>query len=160
MWGCTFLLNGARRAVSAPRGPYYIPNLSRRPIETGDIERASLAGKSVPSVSEFVSTHSTRLKFKVVFVSSDHDRKGFDEHRSGMSFNLAVPFGSPACKDLRVKLAPDGIPALIILGKDGSIICMGGRDKVRDDVDAEEFPWPGATPSLLSTLCMPDAAKH
>lgn len=68
--------------------------------------------------------------FEVIFVSSDEDQEGFDEYYAKMPF-AAVQFDK---EDVREQLGSmfgvEGIPTLVVIGKDGKTITDGGKNEV------------------------------
>lgn len=66
-------------------------------------------------------------KFEVIFVSSDRDEKSLFEYMNECHGDwLALPFGSEAIKNLKEKYNVTGIPTLIIIKKDGTVITEDG----------------------------------
>ena len=68
---------------------------------------------------------------EVVFVSSDRsegDMRGYMNESHGDW--LSVPWGSPLASHLKSKYGVSGIPALIVVKKDGTIITRDGRSDV------------------------------
>jgi thiol-disulfide isomerase/thioredoxin len=77
--------------------------------------------------------------FQVVFVSSDKDEESFKEYMQDMPW-VAVPFAERDLKkDLNSAFEVQGIPTLILLKPDGTLITSNGREAV--DYGAEYFPW-------------------
>ena len=67
---------------------------------------------------------------EVVFVSSDHDKDGFDEYYGEMPW-AAVKFDFEGIEALREKFAVQGIPKVIVLsGKDGSVLHADARAQI------------------------------
>lgn len=56
----------------------------------------------------------------------------------------AVPYDSPARKRLTSALKVKGIPTLIILGPDGSVVAPNAQQAAAADPKGENFPWQGA----------------
>jgi nucleoredoxin len=78
---------------------------------------------------------------EVVFVSSDHSAEDFDKYYHDMPW-LALPYEDRDQKNsLSKKFKVKGIPSLVILDKDGSVITTDGRSKVMADPEGERFPW-------------------
>lgn len=79
--------------------------------------------------------------FEIVFVSSDNDLAGFDEYYSEMPWK-ALPYSDRARKSaLSSKFKVSGIPTLVILKEDGTVITKDGRTEVDSDPEGAKFPW-------------------
>ncbi|XP_054281073.1 nucleoredoxin-like [Macrosteles quadrilineatus] len=79
-------------------------------------------------------------KFEVIFISSDRSEESFESYLSTMPWT-ALPYKSSYCKELASNLDVHGIPTLILLDPDGTIITEEGRSEVKEDLDGECFPW-------------------
>jgi thiol-disulfide isomerase/thioredoxin len=78
-------------------------------------------------------------KFEVVFVSADNDDAAFREYMDEMPW-LSLPYSErDLAKDLNSVFQVQGIPTLILLKPDGSLISANGREAV--GYGAECFPW-------------------
>jgi hypothetical protein len=55
--------------------------------------------------------------------------------------SAAIPFDSPIRSKLGGAYKVSGIPAFIILDKDGKVVSSKGREKVIADPSASSFPW-------------------
>jgi len=88
--------------------------------------------------------YRTSLKDKgleVVFVSSDRDKKSFDEYHAEMPWP-ALPFDSDEVKAaLDKKFKVQGIPTIILLDSDGNVLNKDGRGAISNDPTGEDFPW-------------------
>jgi nucleoredoxin len=99
--------------------------------------------------ANFKASHAQKNGLELVFVSSDRDQASFDEYRNEMNFH-AIPFADRAAKErLSKQFQIRGIPTLIILAPDGTLVTRDGRDRVMDDPAAADFPW---TPKPLTEL--------
>lgn len=88
--------------------------------------------------------------FEVVFVSSDRDTAQFNEYYGEMPW-LALPFEDRDQKNkLSKKFGVQGIPMLIIVGKDGKVINTDGRSAVMKDKKGNNFPW--VPPTLFELM--------
>jgi len=103
-----------------------------------------------PKLAEFHRKHSVDKGFATVFVSGDHDQEQFDEYFGTMPW-FALPFDQCGLKEtLSEKYEVQGIPTLIVLGPDGTVITKDGRGKVTEDFDeCAGFPW---APKALSEV--------
>uniref|UniRef100_A0A1E1WVT5 protein-disulfide reductase n=1 Tax=Tityus obscurus TaxID=1221240 RepID=A0A1E1WVT5_TITOB len=71
-------------------------------------------------------------KFEVVFVSSDRDEKSlFDYMKECHGDWYALQFGSDKIKELKSKYSITGIPTLIVIKKDGTLITINGRTDIQ-----------------------------
>jgi nucleoredoxin len=81
------------------------------------------------------------VPFEIVFVSSDKEQGTFDEYYGTMPW-AALPFPARDLKaSLSSKFKVSGIPTLVVLDKDGSLITTQGRGKVSGDPTGANFPW-------------------
>lgn len=84
---------------------------------------------------------------EIVFVSSDKSLEEFQAYRSQMPW-LSIDY---VARDLKGALGQafnvTGIPTLVFLDKDGSVITLEGRKKVMSDPDG--FPWTKAGPAAV-----------
>merc|ERR1712224_345175 len=79
------------------------------------------------------------LPIEVLFVSSDRDEKGFDEYYAEMPW-AAMPFKERALKEeLSDYFKVEGIPSLVLLDKDRSVISTNGRGAIMGDL--ADFPF-------------------
>lgn len=77
--------------------------------------------------------------FEVVFLSSDEDQESFKEYFEEMP-GLAVPFAERALKeDLSNLFEVEGIPSLVLLKPDGTVLSDNGREAI--SYGADYFPW-------------------
>jgi nucleoredoxin len=104
-----------------------------------------------PQLGKFYSDlKKQRDDFETVFVSSDKDQGQFDAYFGEMPF-LALPFEARAEKaKLSKKFGVSGIPTLVVLNKDGSVITKNGRAEVSADPEGKKFPW--VPPTIFDIL--------
>merc|ERR1712070_494391 len=91
---------------------------------------------------------------EVVFVSSDKDEEQFKDYFKEMPW-LALDFEDRKLKaQLSGMFGVRGIPALVIVDKDGSVITKEGRGAVSSDPEGAKFPWyPPAVSNLKDGPC-------
>lgn len=93
---------------------------------------------------KFAQWYTSDLKSKdleVVFVSSDRDEEAFKTYFGEMPW-LAIPYDNRAKKaELDKKYKVQGIPSVVVLGPDGSLITKDGRAAISGDPTGEELPW-------------------
>lgn len=66
-------------------------------------------------------------KFEVIFVSSDRDEKSLFEYMNECHGDwFALPFGSEVITKLETKYNITGIPTLVIVKKDGTVVTEDG----------------------------------
>jgi thiol-disulfide isomerase/thioredoxin len=112
--------------------------------------RESIDGKSIglffsanwcPTCREFtpdlIKTYEKVKKeneeFEIVFVSRDFDEQSFADYFGEMPW-LALPFSDRLLKaSVSKKYGVSGIPSLILLNPDGSVITIDGRASIDDD---------------------------
>mmetsp|Transcript_70111 Transcript_70111/g.222256 ORF Transcript_70111/g.222256 Transcript_70111/m.222256 type:complete len:328 (+) Transcript_70111:38-1021(+) len=91
---------------------------------------------------KYSSLKADGKKFQVVFVSSDKSQEDFDGYFKKMPW-LALPFAQRDVKKmLSRKFKVRGIPTLVLLAADGSVISTEGREEI---MQPEKFPWPQPT---------------
>jgi len=94
-----------------------------------------------PKLAEWYKKDLSGKGLEVVFVSSDKDEASFKDYYGEQPW-LALPFNDRAKKDaLSKKFKVQGIPAVVILGPDGSVITKDGRAAISQDETGTEFPW-------------------
>lgn len=106
-----------------------------------------------PGLAAFYSDlKKTRDDFELVFVSSDKDEAGFNEYYGSMPWT-AMPFSERTKKaELSSRYGVQGIPTLVVLNKDGSVITKNARQDMMTDPKGESFPWiPKPIPELIGS---------
>lgn len=95
-----------------------------------------------PKLTETYNRLQTAGKpFEIVFCSSDQDEGAFAAYHKSMPW-LALPFEDRKRKaDLCSAFNVSGIPALVIIDTDGTVIAQNARAKVGNDPQGTEFPW-------------------
>mmetsp|Transcript_41400 Transcript_41400/g.74989 ORF Transcript_41400/g.74989 Transcript_41400/m.74989 type:complete len:424 (-) Transcript_41400:124-1395(-) len=94
-----------------------------------------------PQLAEWYKKDLKAKGLEVVFVSSDRDEGAFKEYFAEMPW-LALPYAERDLKaTLSKKFKVQGIPSLVILGSDGKVITLDGREAVSNDPTGEELPW-------------------
>jgi nucleoredoxin len=88
---------------------------------------------------------SKGVDFEIVFVSSDKDDESFTSYSSSMPW-YSLPFSERSLKNkLSSNFSVNGIPSLVWLDSDGSVITKEGRSKVsislNDNTIMGQFPW-------------------
>jgi len=94
-----------------------------------------------PQLAEWYTKDLSAKGLEVVFVSSDKDEAAFSDYYGEQPW-LALPFSNREKKDaLSKKFKVGGIPSLVIVGPDGSVITKDGRTAISQDPQGAEFPW-------------------
>jgi len=94
-----------------------------------------------PVLAQFYNTVNANGKvFEVVFVSSDSDQKSFNSYLSEMPW-IAVNFGAQVIEDLGDKYKVSGIPRLVIVRTDGTIVSDNARSDVVNKKEAAFSEW-------------------
>jgi len=94
-----------------------------------------------PKLSEWYTKDLKTKGLEVVFVSSDKGEKEFDSYYGEQPW-LALPYEDRERKAaLSKQFKVQGIPTLVILDKDGSVITTKGRGAVSEDPTGENLPW-------------------
>merc|ERR1712093_773891 len=77
---------------------------------------------------------------EIVFVSSDRDQASFEEYAKEMPW-LALPYNKRDEKDALSKaFGVSGIPSLVVLNPDGTVVTTDGRGQVTKDPTGQDFP--------------------
>merc|ERR1712072_1280543 len=91
-----------------------------------------------PKLAQFYKD-GLKDKMEIVFVSSDRDQASFNEYFNEMPW-LAMPFEKRAEKDdLSDAFGISGIPSLVVLSTDLTLITSEGRRHVMADPKGESF---------------------
>merc|ERR1712100_678615 len=94
-----------------------------------------------PQLAEWYTKDLKSKGLEVVFVSSDKDEEQFKDYFKDMPW-LALDFEDRKRKaQLSNMFGVRGIPALVIIDKDGSVITKEGRGAVSSDPKGAKFPW-------------------
>eukprot|EP00667_Euglena_gracilis_P008774 EG_transcript_8894 len=94
-----------------------------------------------PQLAKAYTTTLREKGLEVVFVSSDKEESEFQSYFKTMPW-LALPFAEREKKAaLSKKFKVNGIPTLVILDSDGTLITLEGRSAVSKDPSGAEFPW-------------------
>jgi len=102
-----------------------------------------------PQLAEWYKKDLKGKGFEVVFVSSDRDEASFKEYFAEQPW-LALDYSNRKAKEeLSNLFGVRGIPSLVIVDTDGSIINAEGRAAISGDPTGAEFPWhPKPVPNL------------
>eukprot|EP00668_Euglena_longa_P029114 GGOE01036458.1.p1 GENE.GGOE01036458.1~~GGOE01036458.1.p1 ORF type:complete len:184 (-),score=58.05 GGOE01036458.1:138-689(-) len=99
-----------------------------------------------PSLVKFYNSMKEKgQKFEVIFVTSDSDDDSFKKYYAIMPW-LALPFKDQRIRRLSDHFSVRGIPTLVLLDHDGSVITTAGTSLLMGDPTGAEFPWRGKTP--------------
>jgi nucleoredoxin len=94
-----------------------------------------------PQLAQWYSNDLKSKGLQVVFVSSDKDQDQFKDYFKEMPW-LALDFEDRKRKaQLSSMFGVRGIPALVIVDTDGSVITKDGRSAVSSDPQGTKFPW-------------------
>jgi len=93
-----------------------------------------------PSLVQF--QNSNKSDFEVVFVSSDRSAEDQAKYMKDyrMKF-LTIAHGSPLVSQLKSRFAVRGIPKLVILAPDGTVITENGRGAISDNGSRAMREW-------------------
>jgi nucleoredoxin len=129
-----------------------------------EVDPATLKGKTVglyfsahwcppcraftPSLVKFRDNHAEE-DFEIVFVSLDHSAGDKKTYIREMEMKwLTVPgAGSKEARELAERFQVQGIPMLVILAPDGSIVTTNGREEVMLSADTALRTWKEKAPS-------------
>lgn len=100
-----------------------------------------------PILIEWYKKFSEKQNFEIVFVSSDRDLASFQGYAGHFPFP-SVNFEDRAIKQkLSAQFGITGIPALVVVDKNGQLITKNGREGVTQR--PEEYPW---TPKTMAEV--------
>ena len=105
-------------------------------------------------VKAYEALRERGIDFEVVYVSSDKSAEEFDKYFDSMPW-LALPFEDRAGKELvGDMLEIRGLPTLVLVAEDGTLISMDGVRLVLGDKECKNFPWTvsGSVPALMTKL--------
>jgi len=127
-----------------------------------------------PQLAKWYTDDLHAKGLEVVFVSSDRDEAAFKEYAAEQPWH-SLPFADRKRKEqLSTLFGVGGIPSVVIIGADGSVISKEGRGAISADPTGEDFPWhpkpvknlkdgPGninETPTVLAFCETSDAATQ
>jgi len=94
-----------------------------------------------PKLAEWYNNGLKDKGLEIVFVSSDKTEEEFQEYFSEQPW-LALDYKDRKLKkDLNDLFGVGGIPTVVIIDADGSIISKDGRSSISADPTGENFPW-------------------
>jgi nucleoredoxin len=94
-----------------------------------------------PQLAQWYTKDLKSKGLEVVFVSSDRDEESFKDYFKEMPW-LALDFEDRKRKaQLSSMFGVRGIPALVIVDTDGSVITKEGKGAVSSDPEGAKFPW-------------------
>jgi nucleoredoxin len=94
-----------------------------------------------PQLAEWYKNGLKDKGLEVVFVSSDKTEDAFKEYFAEMPW-LALDYSDRKLKgELSNMFGVEGIPSMVIIDADGSVIAKDGRSAISADPTGEDFPW-------------------
>lgn len=94
-----------------------------------------------PKLADMYSKNFKAKGMEIVFVSSDSDEGSFASYYGEQPW-CALPYEKRDLKEsLSKKFKVKGIPSFVILGADGAVITMDGREAVSEDPEGKNYPW-------------------
>lgn len=79
--------------------------------------------------------------FQIIFISSDRSEESWQTYHNTMPWLSLAWEEKDARHELATILEVKGIPTLVILAPDNSVITTDGRTELSEDPDLERFPW-------------------
>ena len=93
-----------------------------------------------PILTEIYKKLFEKGDFEIIFISTDHDVKSFEEYHHTMPW-LSLPFSDENTrKKLNQAFQVDGIPCLVFLDKEGKAITTEGVEII-EEYCAEGYPF-------------------
>jgi len=89
-----------------------------------------------------------RQDFELVFVSGDRNEAAFTSYFKEMPW-LALPYDEERYQALSSHFEVEGIPTLVVLSPEGTVITTKGRAAAAADFEGHDFPWPKKPVSSL-----------
>lgn len=77
----------------------------------------------------------------MIFISSDRSEESWRTYHSTMPWLSMAWEEKDARRELASNLEVKGIPTLVILGPDNSVVTADGRTELSEDSEVERFPW-------------------
>jgi len=109
----------------------------------------------IPQLIHAYNNIRKRIKFEIIFVSSDRSEQSYNSHASLMPWP-SVPYTNTILRqDLTESFNVRGIPFLVLIDNNGSIITENGRAEVTEDPDGLYFPWRKRFVYSLSSRLLP-----
>ena len=99
-----------------------------------------------PFLTELYHEYHREKNFQVIYISSDHDHKSFNESYKTMPW-LALDYKDQRKKDeLLQRFQVNEIPKLVLIdGDSGETLCTNAKDQLLYlDVEGTYFPWRSA----------------
>jgi len=94
-----------------------------------------------PQLAEWYKNGLKDKGLEIVFISDDKSEDQFDEYFSEQPW-LALDYSDRKLKNqLNELLGVEGIPSVVIIDSDGSVISKEGRGAIASDPTGESFPW-------------------
>jgi len=94
-----------------------------------------------PQLAEWYKNGLKEKGLEIVFVSSDKSEDQFDEYFAEMPW-LALDYSQRKLKaQLSELYGVSGIPNVVLIDADGSVITKDGRSAIAGDPTGESFPW-------------------
>lgn len=160
--GATITTDGREAVSNDPKGanfPWIPPTAAEKAEQTKEILGSDLVGQAdgkyvalyfsahwcgpcrgfTPKLAEWYNG-GLKDKMEVIFVSSDRDESAFNEYFADMPWK-ALPYGNREGKNkLSSMFGVSGIPSLIILNSDFTVLTENGRECVGKDPTGETLP--------------------
>jgi len=128
------------KAVLDALGPELIEKISGKPIGLYfSAHWCPPCRGFTPKLAEYYNK-GLKDKMEIVFVSSDRDQASFDEYSKEMPW-LTLPYEKRSEKEALSKaFQVNGIPSLVVLHPDGTVVTTEGRARVEKDPSGQDFP--------------------
>jgi len=94
-----------------------------------------------PVLADFYKKNKENKNFEIIFSSRDKDEKSYKEYYSEMPW-LSLPFPEQRNSELADLFEFEGIPHLVFVDYEGKIVCSDATDRLREDPEGTDFPWP------------------
>jgi len=91
-------------------------------------------------VSLYNAVIKTHPNVEFIFASRDKDEAQFKDYYAEMPWST-LPFQHPAVQELAKKFEIQGIPTLVVLKGDGTVVNDDARGAAGEDSDGSKFPW-------------------
>lgn len=94
-----------------------------------------------PILANFYNqVNANEKQIEIIFIPCDRDANEFKGYYNEMPW-LTLPFGDERCESFSDEYGCQGIPYLVILKPDGSLVTKTGREDVRSSKDAAIQKW-------------------
>ncbi|XP_045602041.1 nucleoredoxin [Procambarus clarkii] len=101
-------------------------------------------------VTAYDKIKNSERNFQIIFISSDRSEESWQTYHNTMPWLSLAWEEKDARHELATNLQVKGIPTLVILAPDNSVITTDGRTQLSEDPHVERFPWQPQSVEILA----------